>query len=175
MSGPVAAHVLDDPFGFARAAGQQYGQLAVSSLSRLQDQLAGDAGEVKYDIRGGMDQLGRPQLKLEVTGALQLACAVCAKPLEYALALQTRVLMAQPGAVPPDDDDPETPEWIEAGQELNLQELVEDEILLGLPLSVRHAQGQCSSGTQEPFGAKKADSPFARLATLLEPGQTDKR
>jgi uncharacterized metal-binding protein YceD (DUF177 family) len=52
---------------------------------------------------------------------------------------------------------------------------VEDEILLGLPLSVRHAQGHCSSGTQEPFGAKKTDSPFARLATLLEPGKTDKR
>jgi uncharacterized protein len=175
MSGPAAAHVLDDPFGFARAAGQQHGQLAVSALPRLQDQLSGDAGDVKYSIRGGMDQLGRPQLELEVTGALQLACAVCVKPLEYALALRTRVLMAQPGAVQPDDDDPETPEWIEAGQELNLQELVEDEILLGLPLSVRHAQGQCSSGTQEPFGAKKADSPFARLATLLEPGKTDKR
>jgi len=175
MSGPAAAHVLDDPLGFARAAGQHHGQLAVSALPRLQDQLAGNAGELKYRVRGGMDPLSRPQLELEITGALHLACAVCVKPLEYALALRTRVLMALPGAVLPDNDDPETPEWIEVGQELNLHELVEDEILLGLPLSVRHPQGQCSSGTQEPFGAKKADSPFARLATLLEPGQTDKR
>lgn len=175
MSGPAAAHVLDDPFGFARAAGRYDGRLAVSAMPRLQDQLAGNSGEVEYSILGGIDALSRPQLKLEITGTLQLACAVCVKPLDYALALRSRVLMAQPGAVPLDDEDPETPEWIEAGPELNLQELVEDEILLGLPLSVRHAQGQCSSGTQEPFGAKKADSPFARLATLLEPGQTDKR
>jgi uncharacterized protein len=175
MSGPAAPHVLDDPFGFARAAGQLYGQLAVSAMSRLQDQLAGNAGEVKYSVRGGVDPLDRPQLELEVTGTLKLLCAQCVKPMEYPLALRTRMLMAQPGAVPLDDENPDSPEWIEAGQELNLQELVEDEILLGLPLSVRHAQGQCSSESQEAFGKKAADSPFARLATLLEPGQTNKR
>ena len=32
MSGPAAPHVLDDPFGFARAAGQQQGRLAVSGI-----------------------------------------------------------------------------------------------------------------------------------------------
>ncbi len=175
MSGPAATHVLDDPFGFARAAGQVHGQLAVSAMSRLQDQLASNAGDVKYSVRGGVDPLDRPQLELEVTGALKLLCAHCVKPLEYALALRTRMLMSQPGAVPLDDEDPVAPEWIEAGQELNLQELVEDEILLGLPLSVRHAQGLCSSESQEAFGKKAADSPFARLATLLEHGQTNKR
>lgn len=175
MSGPAAPHVLDDPFGFARAAGQQHGQLAVSAMPRLQDQLAEDTGEVQYSVRGGLDQLDRPRLELEVTGALKLLCAQCAKPLDYALVLRTRVLMAQPGVVPVNDEDPDSPEWIEAGQEVNLQELVEDEILLGLPLSVRHAQGNCSSEGQEILGKKAADSPFARLATLLEPGQTNKR
>jgi uncharacterized protein len=175
MSGPAAAHVLDDPFGFARAAGQLQGQLAVSTMPRLQDQLAGNAGEVKFSVRGGLDLLDRPQLELEVTGALKLLCAHCVKPLDYALDLRTRVLIAHPGAVPLDDENPESPEWIEAGQELNVQELVEDEILLGLPLSVRHAQGQCSSDSQEAFGKKTVDSPFARLATLLEPGRTNKR
>ncbi len=175
MSGPAAAHVLDDPFGFARAAGQLQGQLAVSALPRLQDQLAGNAGEVRYSVHGGLDPLDRPQLELEVTGTVELLCAHCVKPLSHPLALRTRVLMAQPGTVPLDDEDPESPEWIEAGQELDLQELVEDEILLGLPLSVRHAQGHCSSESQDAYGKKAADSPFARLASLLEPGQTNKR
>jgi uncharacterized protein len=175
MSGPAVPHHLDDPFGFARAAGQHHGQLSVSAMPRLHDQLAGDAGEVRYSVRGGIDPLDRPHLALEVNGGVKLLCARCAKPLDYALALRTRVLMTQPGAAPQDDEDPESPEWIEAGQELNLQALVEDEILLGLPLSVRHAQGQCGSETQESFGKKAADSPFARLAALLEPGQTNKR
>lgn len=175
MSGPAAPHVLDDPFGFARAAGQVQGQLAVSAMSRLQDQLAGDSGEVSYSVRGGLDALDRPQLELDVSGALKLLCAHCVKPLDYALDLHSRVLMAHPGAVPQDDDDPESPEWIEAGPELDLQELVEDEILLGLPFSVKHAPGLCGSENQETPGKKTADSPFARLATLLEPGKPDKR
>ena len=175
MSGPAAAHVLDDPFGFARAAGQVKGHLAVSEMSRLQDQLAGNSGEVGYSIRGGLDALDRPQLELEVTGVLMLLCAHCVKPLDYTLDLRSRVLMAHTGAVPQDDDDPETPEWIEAGPELDLQALVEDEILLGLPFSVRHAPGLCGGGKQESSGEKAADSPFARLATLLESGKSDKR
>ena len=133
MSGLAVPHLLDDPFGFARAAGQHHGQLSVSAMPRLHDQLAGDAGEVRYSVRGGIDPLDRPHLALEVNGGVKLLCARCAKPLDYALALRTRVLMAQPGAAPQDDEDPESPEWIEAGQELNLQALVEDEILLGLP------------------------------------------
>lgn len=175
MSGPVAPHVLDDPFGFARAAGQVHGQLAVSAMPRLQDQLASNAGDVKYSVHGGVDPLDRPQLELEVTGTVELLCAHCVKTLSHPLALRTRMLMAPSGTVPLDNEDPESPEWIEVGQELNLQDLVEDEILLGLPLSVRHAQGHCSSESHEAYGKKSADSPFARLAVLLEPGQTNKR
>ncbi len=175
MSGPAAAHVLEDPFGFARAAGQHSGRVAISAMSRLRDQLAGDAGGVGYTVRGGLDPRERPRLELEITGKLQLLCARCAAPLDYELVLCSRVLMAQPGAVPQDDDDPESPEWIEAGQQLDLQELVEDEILLGLPLSVRHDRENCSSGKTDGRGDKSADSPFARLASLLEPGRKDKR
>lgn len=175
MSGPAAAHVLEDPFGFARAAGQQSGQLAISAMSRLHDQLAGDAGSVSYTVRGGLDQRERPRLELEIAGVLRLPCARCGMPLNYELALRSRVLMAQPGAVPQDDDDPESPEWIEAGQELDLQELVEDEILLGLPLSVRHDRENCSSGKSDGSDDKSADSPFARLASLLEPERKHKR
>lgn len=175
MSGPAAAHLLEDPFGFARAAGQQGGQAAISVMSRLQDRLADNEGSVSYIVRGGHDQRERPQLELEIAGKLRLHCARCMAPLDYALALRSRVLMAQTGAAPQDDDDPEAPEWIEVGQELDLLELVEDEILLGLPLSVRHDQGKCSSGDAGGHDEKTTDSPFARLATLLEPGRTNKR
>lgn len=113
-------------------------------------------------------------LELEVAGTLRLYCALCSEPLDYRLALSTRVLIAQPGEMPADDDDPDTPEWIEAGPVLDLPELVEDEILLGLPLSVRHEQGSCSSKMTGGLEGKVPDSPFAGLAGLLGPGRTNK-
>ncbi len=113
-------------------------------------------------------------LELEVSGTLSLACALCTEPMDYRLELSARVLIAQPGEVPADDEDPDSPEWIEAGPVLDLAALVEDEILLGLPLSVRHEQGRCDSTLAGGPGAKAKDSPFAGLAQLLAPGRRNK-
>jgi len=175
MSGSAAVHSLEDPFGFARAAGQYSGQAAVASLVRLQDRLAGDVGTVSFAVRGGHDQHDRPLLELEIAGSLRLRCDRCLAPLDYPLALHSRVLLVHPGELRQDDDDPEAPEWIEAGPELDLLELVEDEILLGLPLSVRHGPENCSSGKSGIDRAGAADSPFAGLASMLEPKRSNKR
>jgi uncharacterized protein len=97
-----------------------------------------------------------------------LRCGRCLAPLDFALQLQSSVLLVPPGTVVQEDDDPESPEWIEAGPELDVLELVEDEILLSLPLSVRHEEGKCSDG-DEQGQASRRDNPFAKLATLLNP------
>lgn len=172
MSGPAAAHRIEDPFAFARAGSRQEGEIAIATLRRLSDRLTGSAGSVRYVVQGAQDQQERPMLVLEVSGMLQLQCDRCLMPLDYPLALQSRVLLAQPGAEQQDDGDPETPEWIEAGRDLDLQELVEDEILLGLPLSVRHDRKDCGDLGAERDGKK--DSPFSKLSALLGTGPTDK-
>ncbi len=168
MSGPAAVHRIEDPFAFARAAGLHSGQAALAAMPRLQDRLADDAGTVAYVVRGKLDQRQRPLLELEITGNPSLRCGRCLAPLEFPLQLQSSVLLMEPGAVMQEDDDPESPEWIEAGPELNVLELVEDEILLSLPLSVRHGEGKCSDG-DKPGRTSGRDNPFAKLATLLNP------
>jgi len=172
MSGPAAVHRLEDPFAFARASGTHSGQAAIAAMPRLQDRLAGNAGYVSFVVRGGQDQRQRTLLELEIAGNLTLRCDRCLAPLGFPLQLHSAVLLTHVGEVPPDDDDPESPEWIEAGQELDLLELVEDEIVLSLPLSVRHDQGKCGDGA----GMSRADGqdkPFSRLAALLNPQQTN--
>lgn len=168
MSGPAAVHRIEDPFAFARAAGLHSGEVALAAMPRLQDRLAGDAGTVAFVVRGKVDQRQRPLLELEITGNPSLRCGRCLAPLDFALQLQSRVLLVEPGAVMQEDDDPESPDWIEAGPDLDLLGLVEDEILLSLPLSVRHEQGKCSDG--DVMGRNnERDNPFSRLATLLNP------
>lgn len=168
MSGPAAVHRIEDPFAFARAAGLHSGQVALAAMPRLQDRLVGDAGAVAYVVRGKVDQRQRPLLELEITGNPSVRCGRCLGPLDFALQLQSSVLLMQPGAVMQEDDDPESPEWIEAGPELDVLELVEDEILLSLPLAVRHEQGKCSEDGAMGRNNER-DNPFARLATLLNP------
>lgn len=147
----------------------------IAALPRLQDRLGSSGGAVSYVVRGGQDQFQRPLLELEITSSIRLQCDRCLAPLDYELALQSRVLLSHPGEVQQDDDDPEALEWIEAGQELDLQELVEDEILLGLPLAVRHDPENCSSGKSAAAPKNVVDRPFANLVTLLEPRHTKKQ
>jgi len=176
MSGPAAVHRIEDPFGFARTAELCSGQLALAALPRLQDRLsAGNDGVVSYVVRGGQDERGRPLLGLKIAAGLSLRCDRCLKPMEYSLALNSRVLLLRPGESLQDDDDPEGPEWIEAAQDLDLMELIEDEILLGLPLAVRHEQENCGTGNSGANVNVAKDAPFAQLATLLEQRRTNKR
>lgn len=168
MSGPAAVHRIEDPIAFARVAGLYSGQAALAAMPRLQDQLASDAGTVAFVVRGKMDQRQRPLLELEISGTPSLRCGRCLAPLDFALRLQSSVLLMEPGAVMQEDDDPESPEWIEVGPELDVLELVEDEILLSLPLSVRHEEGKCSDGDKLGRTGER-DNPFAKLATLLQP------
>lgn len=175
MSGVSAVHSLEDPFAFARSASEQRGEFAVKLLTRLQDRLASTAGSVSYKVRGCRDRRERFSLALEIHGKLELQCGWCMAPVDYPLQIRTSVLLAEPGKVPQENDDPADPEWIEAGHELNLMELMEDEILLGLPVSVRHARTECQTGNLGQSGTHAAESPFARLASLQGTRQTHTR
>jgi uncharacterized protein len=174
MSGPDAVHRLEDPFAFARSGNSLKGRLAIADMPRLWDRMADTSGTVEYEIRGRVDPRQRPLLELEIAGAVRMRCDRCLDQLEFPLKLASRVLLLQPGAAHPDDaDDPASPEWLEVGRVLDLQELVEDEILLGLPYSVRHSGDECSGRADNGRIGAKA-SPFSALASLMEPKQANK-
>jgi uncharacterized protein len=160
MSGPAVTEVLADPFEFARSAGIRSGHVALAALPRLQDLLYGNDGALSYTLAGGSDRRQRPQLRLEVSAVLTLSCSRCLAALRHELRLDTTLLLVQPGSPPADDGEPDAPEWIEAGRDLDLLQLLEDEILLGLPIAVRHADGAC----EKAVGA--AAGPFASPSGL---------
>jgi uncharacterized protein len=73
------------------------------------------------------------------------------------------------GQQPPDEiDDPEGPDMIEASAALDVAALVEDEVLLSLPLAPRHPEGMCESRVGQEEGAERP-SAFAQLAALKQP------
>ena len=63
-----------------------------------------------------------------------------------------------------------TPDAIEASTELDVAALIEDEVLLSLPLAPRHAEGACTGrvATQVKDDVRK-HSAFAELGALKRP------
>jgi uncharacterized metal-binding protein YceD (DUF177 family) len=67
-------------------------------------------------------------------------------------------------------DNPDAPDVIEPEREFDVAALVEDEVLLSLPLAARHPEGACERRAPE-HDMKSADmqSAFAKLAALKRP------
>ena len=172
----MSAAAVVDSLEFARAEQVLAGSVSVASLMRLEDILFDTQGTLDYELRGARDDRNRPLLKLNVRGRLHLQCQRCLGLLDYAVEVDNTLRVVPEGGRADDDiDDPEAPDVLEANEELDVAFLVEDEVLLSLPLAPRHPEGACKSriaDTGQAQSVASAPSPFAQLAALKRPGKT---
>jgi DUF177 domain-containing protein len=163
---PMSAAGVIDSLEFASSEQALAGELPIGTLGRLQDVLVGPEGVLRYTLRGDRDERNRPRLHLTIAGELRLQCQRCLEGLNYPLQLENTLLLISHGEQADEMlDDPESPDAIEASAQLDVTELIEDEVLLSLPLSPRHAEGACLSRTRQEDGAD-APSAFSQLAAL---------
>ena len=164
MSAQVYRTVIDG-LEFAQTGQTLRGSLPISGLTRLHDSLYDTLGLVEFVAQGGRDARQRPTLKLDVSGVLHLKCQRCLGRFDFPLRLANTVLLANAAEAAAGGLDDDEFEWVEAGPELDVGSLVEDEIILGLPYSPRHAESECPAGRRD--AAVDADeSAFAKLAEL---------
>jgi len=155
-----------DSLEFARRRGTVSGRLRLSTLPRLADVLFDVSGSIAYEVTGETEG-GEAFLRVKLEGMLPLICQRCLGEIKFALSGRSRLMLVEPGATWPEDGqvgglEDENCDAIEASRELDLSPLLEEEILLALPIAPRH--DRC-----EPPEAKissKEASPFAQLARL---------
>jgi len=128
---------------FARTGGDQAGEVRLSELTRLADGLESDDGAVSYRIRGGIES-GRPVLRLDVDTTLMLRCQSCLAPYPQAMRISRVFPIARNEAQLElwERNDPLLDALV-VDPELDVLTLVEDEILLSLPVAPRHNEGEC--------------------------------
>ena len=147
-----------DSLRFAAAEGTLTGRLAVAGLSRLASSpmLFAPDGWLQYELRGyrnvdaasaaggdkakGMGQSKpRPALHLRVCGRLQLCCQRCLEPMDFVCDIDNMLwLFAADEAWPEDELEADAYDALAADAAMSTASLVEDEVLLALPLSPRH-------------------------------------
>lgn len=162
----MSARAIIDSLEFAQAERELRDNLPVSGLVRLQDVLRDSTGNVEFVVKGGRDQENRPMLALSVSGLLHLQCQRCLEQMDYPLQFSSTLLLALPGEdLSETIANPEAADAVEASSELNVAELIEDEILLSLPFSPRHAEGFCESRKNASESATEGGK-FSGLAAL---------
>ena len=105
----------------------------------------------------------RPRLQLAVAGMINLRCQRCLGRLEFPVAVEASLLVLTDSAGG-DDDGIDDLDGVPSDPHTDVWSLVEDEVLLLVPISPRHADGLCHAAVDA--GRERAVSPFAALAKL---------
>lgn len=158
------------PLDFARNRNRLRGKIAVADLTRLKDVIASSAGELVYDISGGSTELHRPVLECVIQGSLALKCQRCLDQMEWPVDITSRLVLAQDEDEAERfsaQDDTDESDVIVAEKSMSIADLVEEEVLLDIPMFPAHdypCTGEESGGT-----GRKKETPFAALASLKRP------
>lgn len=152
------------------------GAIALADMPRLRAALVSDQGEAAVELRFGRDEARRWVIRGHVEAQLWLNCQRCLQ--DYPQPLCNEFQLAVVGSESeaerlPDELDPLL---LEENQRLRTRDLVEDELILALPVVARHPQGQPCEGEQYLQSAAEGDAseqdetqkpnPFAVLAGL---------
>lgn len=165
----MSVRIVIDSLNFVRDAGVRHGKISLIDLKRLHDLLFDQNGELTFQVTGQLDENDKPGLYLEIQGNMQLTCQRCLGKLLHCVDVNTFLLLAKSEMELNQVDEDDTPDAILAAPDLDIIDLIEDEILLSLPISVRHAEGECSTpSSRENIINSKTNSlhPFATLALL---------
>ena len=169
-----------DVTAFAKAAGALAGRWPLVQLERLAGSadaaaLPADA-EVRWRAQGELRAMRSGEnevwLRVEAATHLPLECQRCLKPVETPLdiARSFRFVHGEDAAAQLDTDSED--DVLALTRSLDLRELIEDELLLALPLVPRH--GVCPQPLHAPATDEvviEKPNPFAALAALKRPGQ----
>ncbi len=154
---------ITDAFRFAKEGRVLEGTLPLSTLERLHDLLAVVEGEIIFRLKGSKGARGEHLLQLVVTGTLPLACQRCLKAVPYDLDVDSLLELVPEGAeLSQDELEDDTRDFLPVAKELEVAELVEDEILLALPVAPRHEK----CGLPGAADAGERINPFAALSGL---------
>ncbi|MFN4149038.1 MAG: YceD family protein [Rhodocyclaceae bacterium] len=167
---PDFATAVIDSLRFAEAGGRIAGRLALRQLARLQDVLVSRDGGLDCILEGCTIECAgvtRPGLHLTVTGRLQLQCQRCLAEVGVDCAIDSRLLLVPAGSDWPEEElETDAFDAIAANPALSLLALVEEEVLLALPIVPRHADCALPAGAVDMQEGDGAPSPFAALAGL---------
>ena len=158
----IAGTVLDS-LEFARNSGVLRCDVGLDQMPRLADQLFATTGSLSVSLEGRRDDEGKSWLQLDVSGMPVLCCQRCLGGVGWPLKITSHLRLIGPGEEWPDDDlVDDSADAIAADRELAVLALVEDEVLLALPIAPRHER--CESPLAD--AAEHGSSPFAALTAL---------
>lgn len=119
--------------------------------------------ELSFDVGAGE---GLRQMRGRVRAELHVTCQRCLEPMTLVLEIEPRLILLRPGER---EELAQQEDALVVTRAVPLSELVEDELLLAMPMIPKHALAQCPAkgrvGQSEPAPPTRGN-PFAALKAM---------
>ena len=150
------------------------GALVLSEMARLQAVLASSDGFVEAEITFAKDEEGRSIATVSVRAEVEVICQRCLESMPMAVQSENRLAIVgdlELASQLPSRYEP----WVVETEQGDLWALVEDELILGLPIISLHESEECNEllkDYQQPPSLPEeeaAENPF-KVLEQLKPG-----
>ena len=133
-----------------------------ADLERLEEELAGPEGELRYRISASLDPQRRRVVSCIIEGFVFLTCQTTLDAFRHEISIHDRlVLVERESELPGIEEESDDEDYLVANEPLDIRDLVEDAVLLSLPMVPRKPGAEAKGGGEVP-----KVSPFAALASL---------
>ena len=160
-----------NPFRFAENATSLHGRLLIKKMERLVPSLYSNDGEIRADIQFGIDDQGIRYVKGHMETQLVLQCQRCLQSFEYGIAGDF-----MSGLVSGEEEAKTLPsrydQMVIKDETLNIQDMIEEELIISLPLVPMHDPKDCkmqlplSVGVDLSEVSVEKENPFKVIETL---------
>ena len=157
-----------EPLKLVEQRASLIGEIVLKQFERLNELADASAGSARVEMDFGRDEEGIPIVSGRLQAAVEMQCQRCLEPVAIAVDVELKL-----GIVASDRAAAQLPRYYdpllveEFG--LDLWDLVEEEIILNLPIVASHDPDLCSIGEQyQPSPAADKVNPFAALKDLKD-------
>jgi uncharacterized protein len=141
------------------------GRFVPADLDRLQDAVADEGGELRYEITASLDRQRRRVVSCIIEGFVFLICQNTLEAFRHEISINDRlVLVDDEERLPSVEEEGEDEDYVVADEPLDVRDLVEDAVLLALPMIPRKPGAE--GAVKVEAGEQARPSPFAGLARL---------
>ncbi|MDX1519462.1 MAG: YceD family protein [Gammaproteobacteria bacterium] len=154
-----------NPLRLARADALLKGQLNIGEMQRLSALVTDRQGQVDFELNFSQDADGQCYVKGHCATTISMSCQRCFQPISVDIATPTRlivVLSIEAARDVPEEYEP----LLFTGDEIDLINMVEEEILLALPISPRHDTAECHAAEEIAELRNEKPGPFSVLKDL---------
>jgi uncharacterized protein len=140
------------------------GRVELELFPRLAEMLATPEIDLRFKVTARLDPQRRKVLSCIIEGFVFLTCQTTLEAFRHAISIDERlVLVDDESRLPPIEEESDAEDYLVADGPVDVRDIVEDAILLALPMVPRKpGLGEAPASRDE--GGR--DSPFAALASL---------